>query len=454
MVGSHASGSNTGVQVYAHDVGVKGWDHELQAWSHLLPGAPLPNGVANTEHRIWNVPLRAVEPGIVTAAVDGIADNLAPGAPVITPGYGNYVEVEHANQTRTFYCHLRKDSVAVTVGQEVAYGDILGRVGHSGNSSHAHTHMEAKGKHQGSWRWRPWALTESWLVAESELGEWDPGSPAWVPASGRGVPPVSTLIWPASSLPVWYRPDIPEFIEIDFPPHIWVRILERAQRCGYEPVRFGGYVVGGRARAFSVFRPAGSAPVVARAGLSGAQLAEELTARQRDGYRPVCLSSYQDDGLRYAYILRRASGPEWSWYGGVPVEEHQARMAALRRDGYRPRSVDVAMDSRTPLVTAWCEATSSTVETTLLLPPREHAAATAAHAARGRYLTHLSATPLDSGEAYLSGVFSDAVDATAAFDGLDRATLIRRQETLARDGVLTRALAAYVERGVIRFAGA
>jgi hypothetical protein len=454
MVGAHASGSNTGVQVYAHDVGVKGWDHELQAWSHLLPGAPLPNGAANTDHRIWNLPLRVVEPGIVKAAVDGIDDNLGPNAPVITPGYGNYVEVEHANQTRTFYCHLRKGSVGVTVGQEVAYGDILGRVGHSGNSSHAHTHMEAKQKHQANWRWRPWALTEAWLVAESELAEWDPGSPAWVAANGRGVPPVSTLIWPSSSLPVWYRPDIPEFIEIDFQPHIWVRLVERAQRCGYEPVRFGGYEADGRARAFSVFRPAGSAPVVARAGLSGAQLAEELAAHQRDGYRPVAISSYQDGGQRYAYILRHGTGPAWTWYAGVSVEEHEGRLATLARDGYRPQSVDVAMVNRTASVTAWYERISSTVEIELLFPPRELAAAVAGHAARGRNLSYVSATRLDSGEARLSGVFSDAVGTAVAFDGLERATLINRQETLAREGVLTRALAAYVEDGVIRFAGA
>jgi hypothetical protein len=184
MAGAHASGSNTGAQVYAHDVGVKGWDNELQGWSHLLPGAPLPNGLVNTDHRIWNLPLRAGEPGIVTSAVDGIDDNAGPNAPVISPtAAGNYVEVEHPNQTRTFYCHLRKGSVAVTVGQEVAYGDLLGRVGHSGNSSHAHTHIEAKAKLQGQWRWRPWALAEAWLVAETELGEWDPSSPKWSPAT-------------------------------------------------------------------------------------------------------------------------------------------------------------------------------------------------------------------------------------------------------------------------------
>jgi hypothetical protein len=274
-----------------------------------------------------------------------------------------------------------------------------------------------------------------------------------VAGDGRGVPPVSTLIWPSGAMPIWYRPHIPEFIEIDFPPQIWVRILQRAQRCGYEPVRFGGYELDGRTRAFCVFRPAGQAPLVARAGLSGAQLAEELTARQRDGYRPVALSSYQDGGLRYACILRRDTGPNWTWYAGVPVEEHQARMATLRREGFHPAAVEVTMVDGAASVTAWHERGSSTVETTLLLPPREHAAAVAAHGARGRYLAHVSATRLDSGEARLSGVFSDAVDAVVAFDGLDRATLIRRQETRSRDGVLTRALAAYVEDGVIRFAG-
>lgn len=453
MAGVHGSGSNTGEQVYAHDVGVKGWDNELQAWSLVLPGAVQPIGTANTDHRIWNLPLRSVAPGTVKAAVDGIDDNLAPGAPVTSGStYGNYVEVEHTNDTRTLYCHLRKGSVEVTVGQEVAYGDILGRVGHSGNSSHPHTHMEAKGKNV-LWRWRPWALTESWLVAESELGAWDPGSPLWVPANGRGVPPVSTLVWPSSSLPVWYRPDIPEFIEIDFPPHIWVRFVERARRCGYEPVRFGAYEVDGRARAFSLFRPATGEPALARAGLSGAELAEDLDAHKRAGYRPVSLSSYVDDGLRYAYILRRDTGPEWIWYAGLRVEEHRARLESLRRDGYQPQAVEITIADHTVSVSAWYAQTSSTVDTSLLLSPREHQATVAAQAAQGRHLANVSATRLESGEPALSALFADQVGAAQAFYGLDRATLIRRQEALTRDGVLTRALAAYVQHGVIRFAG-
>jgi hypothetical protein len=129
-------------------------------------------------------------------------------------------------------------------------------------------------------------------------------------------------------------------------------------------------------------------------------------------------------------------------------------MTTLFREGFQPAAVEVTMVDRTASVTAWHERASSTVETTLLLPPREHASAVAAHAARGRHLAHVSATRLDSGEARLSAVFSDAVGAAPAFDGLDRAALIRHLDDRSREGVLTRALAAYVDEEVIRFAGA
>jgi murein DD-endopeptidase MepM/ murein hydrolase activator NlpD len=40
------------------------------------------------------------------------------------------------------YAHLQTGSVAVAVGQPVAVGQVLGRVGHSGNSTAPHLHFQ------------------------------------------------------------------------------------------------------------------------------------------------------------------------------------------------------------------------------------------------------------------------------------------------------------------------
>ena len=59
-----------------------------------------------------------------------------------TPGDANYVIVEHEGGWRTKYWHMMNGSVAVAVGDEVACGDTLGKVGSSGNSSQPHLHFQ------------------------------------------------------------------------------------------------------------------------------------------------------------------------------------------------------------------------------------------------------------------------------------------------------------------------
>ncbi len=55
---------------------------------------------------------------------------------------GNHVIVRHRDGCHALYAHLRQGSVAVTAGQEIAAGDRIGEVGHTGNSTAPHLHFQ------------------------------------------------------------------------------------------------------------------------------------------------------------------------------------------------------------------------------------------------------------------------------------------------------------------------
>ena len=58
-------------------------------------------------------------------------------------GYGSYVVIKHDNGTQTLYGHLK--GVAVSVGQSVAQGQLIGYEGNTGRSSGTHLHFEIRG---------------------------------------------------------------------------------------------------------------------------------------------------------------------------------------------------------------------------------------------------------------------------------------------------------------------
>lgn len=79
--------------------------------------------------------------GTVTKADDGYADN---GSEYNTDndGMGNCVYVDYGNGFVVRYMHMAKGSIEVSIGEEVSYGQVIGKIGHSGNSSAAHLHID------------------------------------------------------------------------------------------------------------------------------------------------------------------------------------------------------------------------------------------------------------------------------------------------------------------------
>lgn len=60
---------------------------------------------------------------------------------------GNRVFIDHGDGWVTQYYHLQRDSVTVEAGDQVVAGQVIGRVGSSGNSAGPHLHFEVQRNH-------------------------------------------------------------------------------------------------------------------------------------------------------------------------------------------------------------------------------------------------------------------------------------------------------------------
>ena len=90
-------------------------------WGSLHPGIDI--GVP------MGTPIRAAAAGhVVLASYDG--------------GYGNLVVIDHGNSLATAYAH--QSAMAVTVGQFVEQGQVIGYVGSTGFSTGPHLHFEVR----------------------------------------------------------------------------------------------------------------------------------------------------------------------------------------------------------------------------------------------------------------------------------------------------------------------
>lgn len=73
----------------------------------------------------------------IKVAADGVVTHASPMG-----SYGNLVKVSHGNGVETYYAHCSK--ILVKVGQSVKAGEIIAKVGSTGNSTGNHLHFEIR----------------------------------------------------------------------------------------------------------------------------------------------------------------------------------------------------------------------------------------------------------------------------------------------------------------------
>ena len=147
------------------DPNQRAWDFTiLDATGHAYAGDPTPgllrvplldaesranyfrpiDGLANEAFYCFGKPVLAPGPGRIVRAVDGVPDN-EPHTVNEEKPFGNYVAIDHSHGEFGFVLHLKMGTVAVSVGQKVRRGQLLGMCGNSGYSHEPHVHIHFQG---------------------------------------------------------------------------------------------------------------------------------------------------------------------------------------------------------------------------------------------------------------------------------------------------------------------
>jgi murein DD-endopeptidase MepM/ murein hydrolase activator NlpD len=111
----------------------------------------------NESYMAYGAPVIAIADGLMMSVKDGIPDNQPAGCPPPGPNVvceiktavqitrdtvaGNYVLVDHGEGRYATYAHLVPGSLTVREGDPVARGQVLAKVGNSGNSQEPHLHF-------------------------------------------------------------------------------------------------------------------------------------------------------------------------------------------------------------------------------------------------------------------------------------------------------------------------
>lgn len=101
-----------------------------------------------------DTPILAVEDGVVLKSY-------------FSTTYGNVIFIQHPSNFVTVYAHLNKRNVIV--GQKIKQGEIIGRMGKTGQATGPHLHFET---HEIEWRYdKKFALDPEVLLGKADVGE-------------------------------------------------------------------------------------------------------------------------------------------------------------------------------------------------------------------------------------------------------------------------------------------
>lgn len=93
----------------------------------------------------WNEPLLAPADGVVVEVENDLRDwPVGQHETDVEKATGNYVLIDIGNEEYVLLAHVRQGTASVAVGDRVTAGQVIGRVGNSGNTGMPHLHLQVQ----------------------------------------------------------------------------------------------------------------------------------------------------------------------------------------------------------------------------------------------------------------------------------------------------------------------
>jgi murein DD-endopeptidase len=167
-------------------------------WLQFAPDGRLYTGDGKhcSDYYCYGAELLAVAVGTVIEARDGIPEGIPPKnyAPTTFQNvFGNSVVLDIGEGRYAAYVHIIPGSVTVKIGDSVTQGQVLGRLGNSGNSTGPHLHFHlCNGRDGIASEGLPFSFASYDLLGSMSMADTDAGK-AWTPS---GPPQLRTAEMP------------------------------------------------------------------------------------------------------------------------------------------------------------------------------------------------------------------------------------------------------------------
>jgi hypothetical protein len=360
--------SDSGSQKWGYDIGQMHYDSGSKTWTEVKSGTDW-NAPKNSDYYVYGQPVYATSPGTVIRCWRNAPENPRPFSSALgdsfdedfedrdwlhqqwrnkrMSGAGNHLLVEEADGDWILYAHAQpgtipgnlcphnaqlysaadQDSEAdVAPAQQatIQVGQLLYKVGNSGNSSapHLHVHQQDEDSNPVQFRFNRGLSSEVTSGNKADIDD-------WASFKNQGIPSGPVLFWPPTRMG-------PEYARHGYNASSFQRMFEHLADSGFWLEWIDGYSVGGKAYLNHVWRPAAGA-WRAYFLVSSDKYQAEMNRAVADGYSPLQVESSLLDGqVRYSVIFRKGIPGKWQARHGLTAAQHDQFLNEATGAGMRP----------------------------------------------------------------------------------------------------------------------